>query len=182
VLTTDRRRKVDMLQYSSAVGRKITKIQFAAVITSTLIICLFAYATLLPFVIKSFSKYWGAHLLGYEFNGTTIFVDITLGQWLILHLVILMVFCISLAAISFLLSRHSNTLVNLMLKVFPIGSAISMAYSVVAFNLFYSSNPIFQFIHGRLWFPELIVTAIVFVVCTVLGLTVLLKNKKRELY
>ncbi|MDR0984207.1 MAG: hypothetical protein LBL93_04265 [Ruminococcus sp.] len=183
VLTTDRRRKVDMLQYSSAVGRKITKIQFAAVITSTLIICLFSYATLLPVIIKLFSKYWGAHLLGYEFGGETILLDITLGQYLILHLVILTVFCISIALISFLLSRHSNTLVGLMLKVFPIVTALfSVYYIFVALYLFYSSNLISQFIHGRLWFPELIVTAIVFVVCTVLGLTVLLRNKKRELY
>lgn len=144
LLVTDRARKVHLLQYSTKRGRKILNHQLAAVLLSA---CLLTNLLLLAFGVI-YSKngtwlFWNQGLTSFlNFTGCFLF-NMTYGQYIIAYIVLLNILSLGVATIAFVLSRYSQNLITLILKLIPT-FALMCALCVGIFHLmFSSSNPLY---------------------------------------
>ena len=177
-LVNDKARKINMLQYSSAAGRKILRLQFIAALVS-------GFALSLIFVVLFLLPLLNA---GGDYRNTSIFYghvpfiwmyDITFGQYTLLLMGMIIASCVGAAGFAFILARFSGNIVSVMIKAVPAGAALCVltAYAVnlalADMNFFF--NAVFG---GRAHMPEVIV-------CGVIGLAgvaaaaVVVKREKR---
>lgn len=145
LITTDRSRNLHLLQYTSKNGRKTFNYQFAAVILSA-----FLLTTALLFIFG----------LIYSTNGTMLFMDnglisflnsflifwldITYRQYITLYIIFLYILCLGTAGIAFILSRYSQNLIALILKLIPVTAALWVLCFSIFYNMFTSSNPLYK--------------------------------------
>lgn len=141
LIVTDRARNVHLLQYTAKRGRRILKHQLIAVILSAF---LMTTALILSFgAIYSMNGtwlLWNNGLTSFlNFMATFFWFDITYGQYIVLSIVLLYILCLGAAAIAFVLSRFSQNLITLILKLIPaFGVLGALCFSV--FNCTLSSK------------------------------------------
>src|SRR5690606_9909545 len=84
LLTTDRMRKVNLLQYSSKTGRGILNYQFAAILLSASILSIIIIViTFSLFLASGAYDYWNARMMGIVDFGVQLY-NITFGQYVLL--------------------------------------------------------------------------------------------------
>lgn len=132
LIVTDRARNVHLLQYTAKHGRRILNKQLIGVILSAFLL---TTALLLIFgAVYSENGTWP-----FWDNGLTSFLneifwfDITYGQYIIIYIVLLYILCLGAAAIAFMLSRFSQNLITLILKLIPTFAVLG----ALCFSVFY---------------------------------------------
>ncbi len=141
LIVTDRARKVHLLQYTVKHGRSILNKQLIAVLLSA-----FLLTTALILIFGAIYStngtwpFWNNGLTSFlNFQVTFFWFDITYGQYIVLYIALLYILCLGAAAIAFLLSRFSQNLITLILKLIPVFAMLgALGYSV--FNETYSNN------------------------------------------
>jgi hypothetical protein len=175
LIVTDRTKNVHLLQYTTKQGRIIFNKQFIAVILSA-----FFLATVLIFIFGAIYStndtwiFWNNGLT--SFLNATFLVNITYGQYLVIYIVLLYVLCLSAAAAAFVLSRFSQNLITLILKLIPV-FAVFGAISVSVFRYTFNSSNTLYAVTG-IWGIEPVVCGFLLI----LGLTVSLyfvRNEKK---
>lgn len=180
IIITDRTQNIYLLQYTSKNGRRIFNQQFAAVILSS-----FFLTTALIFVFGAI----------YSINGTKLFVnnglisfigfkvfwfDITYGQSIVLCVMLLYLLCLGAASIAFALSRYSQNIITLILKLIPAFAALWALCFGVFYNTFGSGNPLYR--QTKIFGIEPIVCSLVFVVGLVASFYIVHREKKIDIF
>jgi hypothetical protein len=119
LVVNDRSKRVHLLQYTSRQGRRIFQKQFTAVLLSALlVICFLTAVFLLLYICRSGDfALWNAGLTSFE--GLITRVPITLGQYVLLSLAFIGALALGTSLLAFVLSRLSQNLVSLLLKLLP---------------------------------------------------------------
>jgi len=119
LITTDRAKRVNWLQYTSKQGRSILKKQFIAILISsvsitTILIIIFAGI----FSINETHEFWNNGINSF-LSSQYHWLSITYGQYVLLIAIIIYLMSIGAATFVFALSRYSQSLIQLMFKVTP---------------------------------------------------------------
>lgn len=145
LIVTDRARNVHLLQYTAKHGRRILNGQLVAVVLSAFLL---TTALLLIFgAIYSANgtwPFWNNGLTSFLNTPTDFFwFDITYGQYIIACVVLLYILCLGAAAIAFMLSRFSQNLITLILKLIPAFAVLGALCFSVFFYTFSSTNTLY---------------------------------------
>lgn len=178
LLTTDRMWKLNLMQYSSTIGRRIFGIQFAATFVSALALSiLLIAAAYIPFFVAGAGDYWDAHMMSLA-SYDSILYNITFGQYVLILAGMILVLSVGTACFAFILARFSANIVMMMMKAVPVGVAIS-GIAAVSVNMALSpNNIIFKTIfRGRLDWPEVVVCGLLAVVGMIAGVVVTIREK-----
>lgn len=144
LIVTDRTNNIHLLQYSAKQGRRILRKELIAVILSaflltTALILVFGgiYSTNGTF------QFWNNGLTSF-LNITPAFFwfDISYGQYIVNYIVLLYILCLGTAAIAFLLSRLSQNLITLILKLIPAFAILAALVFSIFSNTYSASNPL----------------------------------------
>ncbi len=179
LLTTDYSQKMNLLQYSSTIGRRILGRQFAATVVSALILsAVLVISAYIPFLANSSSKYWDAHIMALDTMGMWLY-NITFGQFVLFLAGMSVALSVAAACFAFVLARFSANIVTLMIKAVPVGVAIA-AITALAVNMALSYNNIIftQVFHGRFDVPEMAVSAVLAIIAFVIVAIVLHRERK----
>ena len=120
LITTDRARKINWLQYSSKQGRGIFAKQFIAVIISAVLATTF-FILIFACIYNSATGtavFWDNGINSFLSNAYY-WLSITFGQYCLLMTGIIYLLSVSAAVIAFILSRYSKNIVTLMIKLVP---------------------------------------------------------------
>ncbi|MFT4146228.1 MAG: hypothetical protein QM644_17395 [Mobilitalea sp.] len=119
LIVTDHTKNVHLLQYTSKQGRAVFNNQFiAAMISAFLLTTVFILIFGAIYSSNSTWIFWNSGLT--SFLNTTFLVNITYGQYIIISVALLYVLCLSAAASAFVLSRFSQNLITLIMKLIPL--------------------------------------------------------------
>lgn len=178
LLIVDRSRKINHLQYSSAVGRKILRTQFVATIISALVLSVvLVVVSFIPYLMVT-GEFWNTSIF---FSGVQFFMlyDITFGQYVFLLAGMIITLCVGAACFAFTLARISSNIVNVMIKAVPAGVALA-AIMVLSGNMALSAhNLIFTDVfRGRIDMPEVIVCGVIGVIGVIVA-TIITEMEKR---
>jgi hypothetical protein len=179
LLTTDRARRMNLLQYSSIIGRRIIRRQFAATVVSAFVLsAVLVAAAYIPFIANGTLKYWGAHIMALETMGMWLY-NITFGQFVLILAGMSVALSVAAACFAFVLARFSTNIVTLMIKAVPVGAAVA-AIAALAVNMALSYNNIIftQVFHGRFDAPETVVSAVLAIIAFVVVAVVLRRERK----
>lgn len=145
LIVTDRTGNLHLLQYTSKQGRSILKNQFTAVILSaflltTLLLLIFGavYSTNSTFV------FWNNGLTSFLNFADIFWFNLTYGQYIIIYVVLLYTLCIGASAIAFVLSRFSQNIIALILKLIPIFALLGVLCSDVFSHTFSNDNKLYM--------------------------------------
>lgn len=146
LIVTDRARNLHLLQYTAKHGRRIFNKQLTAVILSaflltTVLLLIFGavYST------NGTRPFWNNGLTSFFNLGTAFWFDITYGQYIIIYIVLLYVLCLSTAAVAFVLSRFSQNLIALILKLIPLFAVLgALCFSVFYGTFSYDGNILYM--------------------------------------
>lgn len=132
LIVTDRARNMHFLQYTSKHGRRIFCQQFSAVMLSaflltTVLVSVFGAV----YSVNGTWVFWNSGLT--SFLNETFRINLTYGQYIAVYVVLLYVLCLGAAAAAFVLSRFSQNLISLILKLIPEFAVLGIL-SVSVFN------------------------------------------------
>lgn len=140
----DKMRKMRQLQWSSQHGRKILNTQFKASVLSAILLTTFnilLFGTV--FLIKVPPIFFDCRMFSFM-QGSLPWVNWTLRGWLAVIVLLSYAAGVSAASAAFFLSRYSQNLVSMLLKLIPliiISAVIAMKLLV---NVFYYSSPLYR--------------------------------------
>ncbi|MFX3635572.1 MAG: hypothetical protein ACE3L7_00655 [Candidatus Pristimantibacillus sp.] len=177
LLTTDRMRKLNLIQYSSTIGRRIIRLQFAATIVSTLALSiLLIAAAYIPFLASGAGDYWEAHIMSHTGWGMQLY-NITFGQYAIILAGMILALSVGTACFAFILARFSANIVIMMIKAVPVGVAIA-GIAVLSVNMALSyNNIVFSTIfRGRFDAPEVILCGFIAIVGMIAAVVVSIRE------
>ena len=141
LIASDRARNMHLLQYSAKQGRSMIGRQFAAVMLSA-----FLLATLLLTVFGALYSTNGTWV--FWKNGMTSFLGsygfflfrMTYGQYILACIALIYMLCLGAAAFAFVLSRFSQNLIALILKLIPFFGLMGALASGVFLHAFHYGN------------------------------------------
>jgi hypothetical protein len=180
LLVNDRTRKLNLLQYSSAVGRKIFKIQFAVTAVSAAVLSLVIIAAgYMPF-LKAAGEYRNAHIMALDSNGMWLY-NITFGQYALILAAMSLAISVSAACFIFVLARFSTNIVTLMIKAVPVGAAVAALCALAVHTALSYNNIIFtQVFRGRADAPEAIVCGAVTLTGMIAAAVIMAREKRAD--
>lgn len=181
LLANDRFRKINLMQYSSKIGRRIFRLQFAAIAVSALVLSLFLIAAAyIPFLAAGAGKYWNAHIMSFSLFGMQLY-NTTFGQYALILAGMISALSVGAACFAFILARFSANIVTLMIKAVPVGVAIA-GISVLSVNMALSYNNIVftTFFHGIFDAPEVIVCGFVAIIGMIAAVLVAVREKRAD--
>lgn len=179
LLTTDRSQKMNLLQYSSNIGRKILRRQFAATVVSAFILSVvLVVAAYIPFIANGSIKYWDAHIMALDTMGMWLY-NITFGQFVLILAGMSVALSVAAACFAFVLARFSTNIVTMMIKAVPVGAAVA-AIAALAVNMALSYNNIIftQVFRGRFNAPETVMSAVLAIIAFVIVMVVLRRERR----
>lgn len=179
ILTTDRMRKLNLMQYTSTVGRKIFWLQFVATIASALVLSIILIAAAyIPFLASGAGDYWGAHIMSLAGWGMQLY-NITFGQYALILVGMILALSVGTACFAFILARFSANIVMMLIKAVPVGVAVA-GISVISINMTLADNNIIfnTIFHGRIDAPEVILCGFVAVVGLVVAVIISIREKR----
>lgn len=179
LLITDRTRKLNLMQYSSTIGRKIFRLQFAATFISALALSiLLIAAAYIPFLASGAGDYWDAHIMSLAGRGMQLY-NITFGQYALILAGMILALSIGTACFAFILARFSTNIVMMLIKAVPVGVAV-VGIGALSVNMALSyNNIIFNTIFpGRFDAPEVIVCGLVAVVGMVAAVVISIREMR----
>lgn len=180
LIITDHARNVHLLQYTSKYGRKILNQQLIAIMLSA-----FLLTTVLLLVFGAVYSmngtwlFWNNGLLSF-FNIVNVFLfNMTYGQYVIAYIALLYVLCLGTSSIAFILSRFSQNLITLMLKLIPVfGIMWALCYGI--FLVTFSSTNIF-FARTGIIGIEPVVCGSLLIIGLAMSLYIVRKEKKTDI-
>lgn len=182
LIVTDRARMVHLLQYTAKHGRKILYKQLIAVMLST-----FALTTILLFVFGMiYSRngtwpFWNNGLTSFLNLFTDVFwFDITYGQYIIAYIILLYIVCLGAAAIAFILSRFSQSLITLLFKLIPAFAVFGALGFGIFFSTFSSTNMLYM--GTGIIGLEPVVSVLILAAGLAASLYMMLKEKKADVH
>jgi hypothetical protein len=179
-LITDRTRGIHLLQYASAVGRKIFRIQFAAAAVSAFILS--AVITALSFApfIAAAGEYWNAGIMVFSTYEMRLY-NVTFGQYVWIFAGLIAALCTGAACLVFILARFSANIVSVMIKAVPAGVALSVAAALALTNMFSADNILFALVfRGRFELPEAAVCCAVMILGLAAAIAVTAREKRAD--
>lgn len=179
LLTTDRVRKLNLMQYSSHIGRQIFGLQFAATAVSALVLSLvLIVAAYIPILAAGAGDYWDASIMSLTAQGMQLY-NITFGQYAILLAGMILMLSVGAACFAFILARFSANIVTLLIKAVPVGVAAA-GISALSVNMALSyNNIVFNTIfRGRFHMPEVIACSLVAVAGMISAVVITLREKR----
>jgi hypothetical protein len=181
LVAIDRSGKINYLQYSSAVGRKIMRFQFSATITGAFILSAVLTAlSFAPFLALA-GGYWNTSIMVNSIQGVWLY-NITFGQYVFILAGMIIASCAGAACVAFILSRFSVNLTAVMVKAIPAGVAFAAAAATAVSMALSANNIVFtQVFQGRINAPEVIVCGVIGVVGVMAATVVAVREKEREL-
>jgi hypothetical protein len=183
LLTTDRMQKVNLIQYSSAIGRRILGIQLAATAVSALVLSLLLIvAAYTPFLLAGAGDYWNAPILSFT-GADMLLYNITFGQYAIILAGMILVLSVGVGCFAFILARFSTNIVTMLIKTVPVGVAIA-GIAILSVNMALSyNNVVFSAIFRGQWnAPEIIVCAFLAVVGMIAAAVVAMREKRVDVF
>jgi hypothetical protein len=140
LIVRDHSRQMRLLQYSSRLGRRLIRQQLAAVILSSIILTTFLLAVMgLIYSSNDTWMFWNSGLSSY-LNSYFHLLPLTYGQYILVYIAILYAISIGSAMTAFVLSRFSQNIITLVIKLIPAFAALGLlCYSVISL-LFASGN------------------------------------------
>ncbi|MDF2658762.1 MAG: putative rane protein [Paenibacillus sp.] len=179
LLTTDRMHKINLIQYSSAIGRRILGIQLAATAVSAFVLSiLLIVAAYAPFLLSGAGDYWNVPIL--SFTGFDMLLyNITFGQYAFILAGMILALSVGAGCFAFILARFSTNMVTMLIKTVPAGVAVA-GIAVLSVNMALSyNNVVFSAIfRGRWDAPEILVCAFVAVVGMFAAAVVAMREKR----
>ncbi|MDR0840380.1 MAG: hypothetical protein LBN26_03210 [Christensenellaceae bacterium] len=134
LVTLDRARKMNQLQYASATGRGILTRQLFATLISSLLLTLILFVIFgLLFTRAGTMKFLRCDINGFIGNSFT-HIPITYGGYIGVLLVLSLVAAIASSALAFVFSRFSDSLVTLIFKLIPFFVAVDLVSVLLVFN------------------------------------------------
>jgi len=179
LLTTDRMRKVNLIQYSSAIGRRILGTQLAATAVSAFVLSfLLIGAAYTPFLLAGAGEYWNAPIMSYMGFGMQLY-NITFGQYTYILAGMILVLSVGAGCFAFILARFSTNMVTMLIKTVPVGVAVA-GTAILSVNMALSfDNVVFSTIfQGKLDAPEILVCAFVGVVGMIAAAVITMREKR----
>ena len=176
LVVTDRMRNIHLLQYTAEQGRDVFQKQLAAVLLSAF--CLTTALVVIFGVIFSTNgtgMFWDNGITSF-LAYTTFLADMTYGQYCIIYIVLLYVFCLGTAAIAFVLSRFSQNPITLILKLIPVFAAVTTLAVFVFHNTFSIGNVLYA--GTGIWWIEPIACGFILLFGSALSLYVVGREKK----
>lgn len=123
----DRMTGVQTLQYSSKVGRKITKIQLLAMLLSALFLFLLEVAVMEGIYAQNQTwRFWGTSIMrcfGYE---QLYWYNMSYGGYFLCILFLTLLYAICILGFTFLFSAHSKSYTSLLLKMVPVYGCLAV--------------------------------------------------------
>ena len=181
LVVNDRSGNIHLLQYSSKNGRRNLLQQFISIIISA-----FTITTLMVLIFGAIYTTNGTFV--FWNNGLTSFLnvavdffwfDLTYGQYIIYYILLLYILSISSAMIAFVISRFSQNLIALIMKLIPVFSV----FCLISFNVFFKTFSNVNFFYRLTGLPWLEPIVCLFVL--IIGLTssvyILRREKKVDL-
>lgn len=182
LLATDRIQKLNLMQYSSKIGRRIFRLQFAATAVSAFVLSLLLIvAAYIPFLAAGAGKYWNTHIMSLSGHGMQLY-NTTFGQYTLILAGMILALSVGAACFAFILARFSANIVTLLIKAVPVGVALA-GISVLSVNMALSyDNIVFTTIfRGRFDAPEVIVCGFVAVVGMIAAVVVTVREKRVDI-
>jgi hypothetical protein len=181
LLTTDRMQKVNLLQYSSSIGRKIVGIQLTATIVSSLALSfMLIAAAFTPFLLAGAGDYWNTQIMSFS-SYSIVLYNLTFGQYTMALAGMILLLGTSAGCFVFVLARFSTNVMTLLVKTVPAGvgiTAIAMLSIHMSFsNNNYMFNSVFK---GNVTAPEMIVCSIAAVTGMIISTLVAMREKRTE--
>lgn len=142
LIVTDHTKNVHLLQYTTKVGRRIFKKQFIATMLSALFLTT-VFILIFGIIYSSNDTwiFWNSGLTSFlNFN---FLMNITYGQYIIIYIVLLYALCLSAAALVLVLSRFSQTLITLIMKLIPLFAVFVAIIAGVLNGTFEPTNIIY---------------------------------------
>jgi len=157
MLIIDRSRNIHLLQYSSAVGRKLFRTQFFTTLISTIALSgLLTVLLFAPFIARS-AEYWNAGVMSLGGDGMWMY-DISYGQYVLILGGMIVAACTGAACLAFILARFSANIVTVMIKSVPVAAALATVLVLSTYRAFSNNNIVFnQVFAGESDMPEVIV-------------------------
>jgi hypothetical protein len=179
-VANDRRRRLHLLQYSSAVGRKIFKTQFAVTAVSAIVLSL---VIIIVGYIPLFNAAWeyrNAHIMALDIYGMWLY-DITFGQYALILAAMSLALSVGAACFTFALARFSANNVTLMIKAVPVAAAAAAICAVAVYNALSYDNIIFnQVFLGQTNAPETILCIAVMITGLITAVVVMAREKRAD--
>jgi hypothetical protein len=178
LVANDRIRKLHLLQYSSAVGRKIFRLQFAATAVSAAVLSLVIIAAGYAPYLSAAWEYRNAHIMAYDVFGMWLY-NITFGQYLLILAAMSLAVSIGAACLMFVLARFSSNIVTLMIKAVPVCAACAAVCGIAIYYALSFNNVIFNYgFRGRVDAPEAIVCGAVLIIGVIAAVIVMVREKR----
>lgn len=162
IFIDDKNRRVDYIQHSSKIGRKILKSKMIAgflaafiVTTVELIIMGVLYST------TGALKFWNCSINSEVFGGYIRWVDLSVGQFIILTIILTYVLASTVAAITMYISKKSNTYITV-LGAGVISMAIVIFMEFMGID-FFATLGAFKYLHLIIWL-SFALTTIIFII------------------
>ncbi|MCU6712578.1 hypothetical protein M6D81_28155 [Paenibacillus sp. J5C_2022] len=179
LVVTDRYRGMTAMQYSSSKGRSLLKLQGAACLFSATLLGLLLVAISfgLFFALTDAGQYWQAYIGAFD-RGIVLY-DILFSQYILILGAMVVALCVGTAGLAFVLSRYSSNLITLMLKLVPLGIAITWIAESSIHLALVSINTVFS-----VWFPanyeapEIILCSAVMIIGMVLAFIVAARERR----
>ena len=157
LVVNDRSGNIHLLQYSSKNGRRILLQQFISIIISA-----FTITTLMVLIFGAIYTTNGTFV--FWNNGLTSFLnvavdffwfDLTYGQYIIYYILLLYILSIGSATVAFVISRFSQNLVVLIMKLIPVFGVFCLISFKVFFKTFSNVN-FFYRLTGLPWLEPIV--------------------------
>lgn len=146
LIVNDRSGNIHLLQYSSKNGRRILLQQLIAIIISafmvtTLSVLIFGAI----YTINNTFVFWNNGLTSFLNVAVDFFwFDLAYGQYITFYILLLYIISIGSATIAFVISRFSQNLIALIMKLIPVFGVLCFISSSVFFYTFGNSNLLYR--------------------------------------
>jgi hypothetical protein len=146
LIVNDRSSNIHLLQYSSKNGRRILSQQLISIIISAFMVTTLSVLIFgVIYTINDTFVFWNNGLTSFLNVAVDFFwFDLTYGQYIIFYILLLYILSIGSATIAFVISRFSQNLIALIMKLIPVFSVFCLISFTVFLNTFGNSNLLYR--------------------------------------
>lgn len=156
LVASDRRIKLNMLQYSTNQGRRLLRKQFVAIALSAFLLTTILLSVLGAIYARlGIQFYWNSGAT--SFGGWTLRIPMTFGSYVVLMTALSYTLSVGASMLAFVLSRFSRSMPEVLLKVVPMFVILAFLSSFVYKNLLIAND----LPYASIW-PEFSICVFVF--------------------
>jgi hypothetical protein len=180
LVVADRQRKINLLQYSASAGRKVLRLQFAAVAMSAFVISSVIVGLCYAMILSGrAADCWNASVMAYSDSLILMHLyDITFGQYALVLGTMSVLLSVGAACLAFVLARFSGNIVTMFIKAVPLAALVSFLSFFALKNAFAYSWMATNFARGKIDAPEVWLCGMMFAVGCALAYWVVRREKR----